>query len=74
MVRCMMTLILSVGRIMKCMTEIILCLIPLNKILDKLYIWLSDTTNVKRDLVEVNNIFLSHIMDVRGGLFRAKEK
>ena len=39
---------------------------------DKLNMWLSDTTNGKKDLVEGNNIFISQIIDERGGLFRAK--
>ena len=39
---------------------------------DKLCIWISDTFNGIRDLIEGNNIFISKIMDERGGLFRTK--
>ena len=38
---------------------------------DKLYIWLSDTTNGEKYLVEGNNFF-SRRMDEKGGLFRVK--
>ena len=38
---------------------------------DKLNICLSDTTNGKIYPVEGNNIFISHRMNERGGLFRA---
>ena len=39
---------------------------------DKLYIWISETTNDKKDIVEGNNIFISQRMGERGRLFRAK--
>ena len=41
---------------------------------DKLYIWLSDTTNGERDLVEGKIIFISQRMDERGRLFREKRR
>ena len=40
--------------------------------IDKLYIWLSDTTNGGKYLVEGNNIFIYQRMNEREGLFRAK--
>ena len=39
---------------------------------DKIYIWLSETTNRKNNLVEGNNIFISQRMGDRDGLFIEK--
>ena len=41
---------------------------------DKLYIWLSDTTNGEKYLVEGSNFFIYKRMDERGGLFKAKKR
>ena len=41
--------------------------------IDKLYIWLSDTTNEEIDLVQGNNIFISQGMDERWGYSEQNE-
>ena len=73
MVRCMMTLIIAVGGSMKQMMTLILCLIPLNKILEvnHIYGYLAQPMT-KEILWRVTIFFISHRMDGRGGLFRAK--
>ena len=48
MVRYVMTLILAVGRSMKLMMTLNLCMIPLKRISDINYIWISETTNGKK--------------------------
>ena len=58
MVRCVMTLILAVRSNIKLMMILNLYLVPLKKkTRDKLYIWISETTNEKNYLVEGNNFF-----------------
>ena len=75
MVICILTLILAVGRSMKWM----MTLNKLSNFLEentrfKLYIWLSDTTNGERDLVEGNNIFNSSENGWERGVIQIKTK
>ena len=75
MVRCMMTLILAVWGIMKWMITLNLCMIPLNEILEINYTYVSLTQPMAKEiLLRVTIIFISQIMDERGGLFRAKRR
>ena len=73
MLRCMMTLILAVGRSMKLTMTLNLCLNHLKKILEINYKYGSLTQTTAKDILwEVTIFFISQIMDDRGGLFRAK--
>ena len=69
----MMNLILAVRRSMKWMITLNLCLMPLKKILEINYTYGSLTQPMAKDILcRVTIIFISQIMDERGGLFRAK--
>ena len=57
MVRYVMTLILAVGRNMKLMMTINLCIMPLNKIIDIKYTYGSLKQPTEKYLVQGNNIF-----------------
>ena len=73
MVRYVMTLILAVGRNMKLMMKLNLCLITLKEILDINYTYgyLEQPTE-KNILWRVTIFFISHIMGDIDGLFIAK--
>ena len=62
-----MTLILYVGRNMKLMTTLNLCLMLLKKILDINYTYGSLKQLMEKHLVEGNIIFIYQIMGERGG-------
>ena len=69
----MMNMILAVGRSMKWMMKIYLCLMPLNKILEINYAYISLTQPMAKNILwRVNIFFTSQRMDDIGGLFRAK--
>ena len=53
-----MTLVLDLRKNMKCMVMLTICLITLGRELNIIYIWISETTNGKKDLVKGNNNFI----------------
>ena len=65
-------MILAVGRNMKLITTLNLCLIPLKKILEINYTYGYLKNQRKKYLVEGKNIFIYHKMDDRDGLLIAK--
>ena len=67
-----MNLILAVGRNMKLMITLNIYLMSLKKILEINYTYGSLEKLTKKNLVEGNNIFISHRMGDGDGLFIAK--
>ena len=75
MARCMMTLILAVGRSMKWMMTLNLCNIPLKKMLKINYTHVSLAQPMAKEILwRVTIFFISQRIDERGGLFRAKRR
>ena len=72
MVISVMTLILAVGRNMIWMITLPLCMISLKNIRDKIYIRVSEATDVAKNIVGGNFIFISQRLDGRGVLFIRK--
>ena len=71
MVRCMVTLILAVWRSMKWMMTLNLFLMPLEKIIDIKYTYVSMAQLTAKEILwRVTIFFISQIMDEKGGLFR----
>ena len=69
----MMTLIIAVGRSMKWMMALIMCLIHLNKILEINYTYGSLTQPMAKYILwRVTIFFIYRRMDEKGGLFRVK--
>ena len=56
----------------ECIMTLTLCLIPLKKSRDKIYIWISEPTNGTKYIVEVTILFICQRMGWRRGLFRGK--
>ena len=70
-----MNLILAVGRSMKWMMTLNLCLMSLGKIIDINYTYGSMIQPMSKEILcRVTIIFIYHRMDDRGGLFRAKKR
>ena len=73
MVRYVMTLIIAVGRNMKLMMTLDLCMIPLKKILDINYSYGSLKQPTEKNILwRVTVFFISQRMGDRNGLFIAK--
>ena len=73
MVRCLMNLILAVGRSMQYMMTLNPCLMHLKKILDINYTYGYLTQTMTQDILwRVKIFFIFLRMDERGGVFRAK--
>ena len=56
----------------ECIMTLTLCLIPLKKSRDKIYIWISEPTNGTKYIVEVTILFICQRMCGRRVLFREK--
>ena len=75
MVRCTTTLILAVGRRMKCIMTLNLCLMPLKKIIEMNYKYVSLIKPMAKEILwRVNIFFIYQRMDERGGLLRATKR
>ena len=72
MVRYVMTLILAVGRNMKLIMKLNICLMPLKKIQEINYTYGYLDKPTKKNLVEGNNIFISQRVGDRYGLLIEK--
>ena len=73
MVRYVMTLNLSVGRNMKWMITLNLCLVPLKKILEIKYTYGSLKEQMEKKILDrVTILFISKILGERGELFISK--
>ena len=73
MVMFMMTLILAVGRSMKWIMTLNICLMPLKKIRVIKYTYGSIKHPMVKDILQrVTIFFISQIIDERWGLFRSK--
>ena len=74
-VRCMTTLILAMGRIMKWMITLNICLMPLNKILEINYAYGFLTQPMEKEMFwRVTILFIYQRMDERGGLSRTTQR
>ena len=70
-----MTLILAVGRSMKWMTTLNICLMPLKKILEINYTYGSLTQPMSKEILSrITIFFIYQRMEERGRLFRAKRR
>ena len=73
MVRYVMTIILALGRNMKWIMTLTLCMMPMNKILYIIYIYGSLNQPMdKKILWSVTKLFIYQIMGYRGVLFIVK--
>ena len=74
-VRSVMTLIISVGKNMKWMLKLTLCMVNLKKnTRDNIYIWIVETTDGAKDIVKGNNIIYFSDNGLERGLFRSKRR